>query len=65
MQALFFIATFVGIYFLIAIFNPKTMLFFLPEKWRKTSVAVWLTVFFVAAAIVFVSVSPAAQASGI
>lgn len=65
MQALFFISTFLGIYFLFAIFYPKTMFFFLPEKRRSRALGVVLTILFVAAAIVFVSVSPAAQASGI
>ena len=65
MQALFFIATFLGIYFLFSIFYPRTMFFFLPEKNRSRALGVVLTIIFVAAAIVFVSVSPAAQASGI
>lgn len=65
MQALFFISTFLGIYFLFSIFYPGTLFFFLPEKCRKRSLGIILTFIFVAAAIVFVSVSPAAQASGI
>lgn len=65
MQALFFIATFLGIYFLFSIFYPKTMFFFLPEKNRSRALGVILTILFIAAAIVFVSVSPAAQTSGI
>lgn len=65
MQALFFISTFLGIYFLFAIFYPKTMFFFLPEKCRTRSLGILLTILFVALAIVFVSVSSAAQASGI
>lgn len=65
MQALFFIATFLGIYFLFSIFYPKTMFFFLPEKLRSRGLGIVLTIVFIAAAIVFVSVSPAAQASGI
>lgn len=65
MEALFFISTFLGIYFLFAIFYPRTMFFFLPEKCRTRSLGIWLTIIFVAAAIVFVSVSPGAQATGI
>ena len=65
MQALFFISTFLGIYFLFSIFYPKTMFFFLPEKNRSRSLGIWLTILFIALAIIFVSVSPAAQASGI
>ena len=65
MQTLFFIATFLSIYFLFAIFYPKTMFFFLPEKCRTRALGVVLTIIFIAAAIVFVSVSPAAQASGV
>lgn len=64
MQALFFIATFLGIYFLISIFFPQTMFFFLPEKNRSRGLGILLTFLFVAAAIVFVSISPVAQASG-
>lgn len=65
MQALFFISTFLGIYFLFSIFYPRTMFFFLPEKNRVRWLGVLLTIIFVAAAIVFVSASPAAQVSGI
>lgn len=65
MQALFFIATFLGIYFLFSIFYPKTMFFFLPERNRRRSLGVWLTIICIAAAIVFVSVSQSAQVSGI
>ena len=65
MQALFFISTFLGIYFLFSIFFPNTMFFFLPEKCRTRALGIVLTILFVAAAIVFVSVSPAAQGSGI
>lgn len=64
MQALFFISTFLGLYFLIAIFFPKAMFFFLPEKNRGRGLAILLTFIFVGAAIVFLSVSPAAQISG-
>lgn len=65
MEALFFISTFLGIYFLFAIFYPRTMFFFLPEKLRTRNLGIVLTILFVAAAIVFVSVSPGAQATGI
>lgn len=65
MQALFFISTFLGIYFLISIFYPQTMFFFLPDRRRSRGLGILLTFIFVIAAIVFVSVSPAAQASGI
>lgn len=65
MQALFFIATFLGIYFLISIFYPGTMFFFLPRKNRTRGLGLILTFIFIAAAIVFISVSPAAQLSGI
>lgn len=65
MQALFFISTFLSIYFLFSIFYPKTMFFFLPDKCRTRGLGIILTIVFVAAAIVFVSVSPAAQVSGI
>lgn len=65
MQALFFISTFLGIYFLFSIFYPKTMFFFLPERRRSRALGVVLTIIFILAAIVFVSVSPAAQVSGI
>lgn len=65
MQALFFISTFLGIYFLFSIFYPKTLFFFLPERYRRRSIGVWLTIIFILAAVVFVSVSPAAQVSGI
>lgn len=65
MQALFFISTFLGIYFLISIFFPGTMFFFLPERHRSRGLGIFLTILFVLAAIVFVSVSPAAQVSGI
>lgn len=65
MEALFFISTFLGIYFLFAIFYPKTMFFFLPERYRSRALGVWLTIVFVAAAIVFVSISSGAQATGI
>ena len=64
MQALFFIATCLALYFLIAIFFPQAMFFFLPEKNRGRGIAILLTVVFVLAAIVFVSISPAAQVSG-
>lgn len=63
MQALFFIATFLAAYFLVCIFFPQTMFFFLPAKNRSRGLAILLTFLFVAAAIVFVSVSPGAQAS--
>lgn len=65
MQALFFISTLLGVYFLFSIFYPKTMFFFLPERHRSRGLGVLLTIVFILAAIVFVSVSPAAQASGI
>lgn len=65
MEALFFISTFLGIYFLFSIFYPQTMFFFLPERCRRRSWGILLTIIFVAAAIVFVSVSPGAQATGI
>ena len=64
MQALFFISTLLGLYFLIAIFFPQTMFFFLPNKNRSRALAILLMVIFVGAAIVFLSVSPAAQVSG-
>lgn len=64
MQALFFIATCLALYFLISIFFPKAMFFFLPEKNRSRGLAILLTFIFVAAAIVFMSVSPTAQISG-
>lgn len=41
------------------------MFFFLPERLRRRSIGIVLTVLFIALAIIFVSVSPAAQASGI
>lgn len=65
MQALFFISTFLAVYILFAIFYPKTMFFFLPEKNRSRSLGVILTIIFIALAIIFVSVSPEAQTSGI
>ena len=65
MEALFFISTFLGIYFLISIFYPGTIFFFLPPKMRSRGLGILLTFLFVAAAIVFVSVSPGAQATGI
>lgn len=65
MQALFFISTCLGIYFLFSIFFPKTMFFFLPDRNRTRMLGILLTILFVALAIIFVSVSPAAQASGI
>ena len=65
MQALFFISTFLGIYFLFSIFYPGTMFFFLPGRYRTRGLGIVLTIIFVAAAIVFVSASPAAQMSGI
>lgn len=65
MQALFFISTLLSIYFLFAIFYPDTMFFFLPKKNRRRSLGILLTIIFIAASIIFVSVSPAAQLSGI
>lgn len=65
MEALFFICTFLGVYFLFSIFYPGTLLFFLPVKNRSRAIGVWLTIIFVLAAIVFVSISPGAQATGI
>ena len=65
MQALFFISTFLGLYSVLGIFFPHAMFFFLPEKNRSRSLGIWLTILFIALAIIFVSVSPAAQASGI
>lgn len=65
MQTLFFISTLLAVYSLFAIFYPKTMFFFLPEKCRRRSIGVWLTIIFILAAVIFVSVSPAAQVSGI
>lgn len=65
MQALFFISTLLAVYFLFSIFYPETMFFFLPERLRRRSIGIVLTVLFIALAIIFVSVSPAAQASGI
>lgn len=65
MEALFFISTFLGVYFLFSIFYPKTLFFFLPERFRTRSLGVWLTILFVALAIIFVSCSPGAQATGI
>ena len=65
MQALFFISTFLGLYSLLGIFFPHAMFFFLPEKCRRRSLAVCLTIIFVLAAIVFFSISPAAQCTGI
>lgn len=63
MQALFFIATFLGIYFVVSIFFPG-LLFFLPEKNRRRSLAIVLTVICIFAAIVFLAASPAAQVTG-
>lgn len=65
MEALFFISTILAVYFLFSIFFPETLFFFLPPRCRKRSVGVVLTILFVAAAIVFVSVSTGAQATGI
>lgn len=65
MEALFFISTILAVYFLFSIFYPQTLFFFLPEKCRTRAWGVVLTIIFVAAAIVFVSVSPGAQVSGI
>lgn len=41
------------------------MFFFLPGRYRTRGLGIVLTIIFVAAAIVFVSASPAAQMSGI
>lgn len=57
MTALFYISTFLGVYFLFSIFYPGTMFFFLPRKYRRRSLGILLTVIFVAAAIIFVSCS--------
>lgn len=58
MVALFYIATFLGVYFLFSIFYPETMFFFLPRKYRRRSLGIWLTIICIAAAIVFVSCTP-------
>lgn len=65
METLFFIATILAAYFLFSIFFPETLFFFLPERYRRRSLGIWLTVIFIAAAIVFVSCSPYPQISGI
>lgn len=57
MIALCYIATFLSVYFLLSIFFPETLFFFLPKQTRTRSLGIWLTIICVAAAIVFLGCS--------
>lgn len=56
MAALAYISAFLGLYFLFSIFFPR-MIFFLPAKCQTRGVGILLTIVFIIAAVVFVSVT--------
>lgn len=53
-----YIFAFLGAYFLVSVFYPGTLLFFMPNRKRKRGMAIWFLILCVAAAIVFVSITP-------